>query len=209
MATSAKENILKKIRQALVQPVPVPFEQSNAAQAIFTPPHADNTLIFAEEFTKLQGQFLYCENNEVAAQNLQQLCVQMKWSKVFCSDAKLAAAFLPAIPHYADLADCDVSVTSCARLVARTGTIVLQSTQEHGRTASVYAPVHVCIAYTSQLVYDVKDALQVLKPDDVTKMPSFISFASGPSRTADIEKTLVTGVHGPKAVYCLLIEDAE
>ena len=37
-------------------------------------------------------------------------------------------------------------------------------------------------------------------------IPSLITFATGPSRTADIEKTLVTGVHGPKEVYCFLIE---
>jgi len=39
-------------------------------------------------------------------------------------------------------------------------------------------------------------------------MPSLITFASGPSRTADIEKTLVTGVHGPKEVYLFLVESA-
>ncbi|HYE54693.1 MAG TPA: LUD domain-containing protein [Chitinophagaceae bacterium] len=38
------------------------------------------------------------------------------------------------------------------------------------------------------------------------KLPSFFSFATGPSRTADIEKTLVVGVHGPKEVYCFLID---
>ncbi|TAF92879.1 MAG: lactate utilization protein B/C, partial [Bacteroidetes bacterium] len=36
--------------------------------------------------------------------------------------------------------------------------------------------------------------------------PSMVSFAAGPSRTADIEKTLVVGVHGPKQVYCFLVE---
>jgi L-lactate dehydrogenase complex protein LldG len=38
------------------------------------------------------------------------------------------------------------------------------------------------------------------------KLPSMISFATGPSRTADIEKTLVVGVHGPKEVYCFLAD---
>jgi L-lactate dehydrogenase complex protein LldG len=38
------------------------------------------------------------------------------------------------------------------------------------------------------------------------KMPSMVSFATGPSRTADIEKTLVVGVHGPKEVYCFLLD---
>ena len=75
-----------------------------------------------------------------------------------------------------------------------------------GRTGSVYAPVHICIAYTDQVVYDVKDALLLLQEKYGMALPSFISFASGPSRTADIEKTLVTGVHGPKEVYCFLTD---
>jgi ribonucleoside-diphosphate reductase beta chain len=41
-----------------------------------------------------------------------------------------------------------------------------------------------------------------------TQLPSFISLASGPSRTADIEKTLVTGIHGPKEIYCFLLESS-
>jgi L-lactate dehydrogenase complex protein LldG len=71
----------------------------------------------------------------------------------------------------------------------------------------VYAPVHVCIARASQLVADLKDALQYIKTRHAEKWPSQVTFASGPSRTADIEKTLVTGVHGPKEVYCFLVED--
>ncbi|MBP6687047.1 MAG: LUD domain-containing protein, partial [Lacibacter sp.] len=77
---------------------------------------------------------------------------------------------------------------------------------ESGRTTSVYAPVHVCIAYASQLVYDLKDALLALREKYNGQLPSFISFATGPSRTADIEKTLVVGVHGPKEVFVFLID---
>jgi L-lactate dehydrogenase complex protein LldG len=71
----------------------------------------------------------------------------------------------------------------------------------------VYAPVHICIAYTDQLVYDIKDALQLVK-DKYPQMPSMVTLATGPSRTADIEKTLVVGVHGPKEVFCFLVERA-
>ena len=77
--------------------------------------------------------------------------------------------------------------------------------QLSGRTSSVYAPIHICIAYTHQLVFDISDSLQQFK-NDVEHIPSMISFASGPSRTADIEKTLVVGVHGPKEVYCFLVD---
>jgi L-lactate dehydrogenase complex protein LldG len=74
-------------------------------------------------------------------------------------------------------------------------------------TGSVYAPVHICIAYTSQLLFDLKDALLLLKEKYAGNIPSLITFATGPSRTADIEKTLVTGVHGPKEVYLFLVEN--
>ncbi len=55
-------------------------------------------------------------------------------------------------------------------------------------------------------MYDVKDALQLVKEKYSDKLPSLITFATGPSRTADIEKTLVVGVHGPKEVYLFLVE---
>ena len=61
-----------------------------------------------------------------------------------------------------DLAGSDVSITGCEALIARTGSIVMSSAQESGRTVSVYAPVHICIAYTNQLVYDIRDGLDML-----------------------------------------------
>ena len=106
-----------------------------------------------------------------------------------------------------DLSNCDVSITGCEYLVARTGSIVMSAAQSSGRSASVYAPIHICIAYTGQIVYDIKDALQGAKEKYGNDLPSLITFATGPSRTADIEKTLVVGVHGPKEVYLFLVEE--
>jgi L-lactate dehydrogenase complex protein LldG len=71
----------------------------------------------------------------------------------------------------------------------------------------VYTPVHICIAFTSQLVYDIKDGLVKLQQKYKNNLPSMITLATGPSRTADIEKTLVVGVHGPKEVYLFLVDD--
>jgi L-lactate dehydrogenase complex protein LldG len=82
---------------------------------------------------------------------------------------------------------------------------VLSSQQLSGRASSIYAPIHICIAYTHQLVYDIADSLDQFKRD-IDFLPSMISYATGPSRTADIEKTLVVGVHGPKEVYCFLVD---
>ena len=133
---------------------------------------------------------------------LQELIAAKEWTKIYCNTEKWKDPFSNTI----NLPGCDASITGCEYLVARTGTIVMSTAQQSGRTVSVYAPVHICIAYSSQLVYDIKDALLQIKEKYSGNTPSLITFATGPSRTADIEKTLVTGVHGPKEVYCFLIE---
>lgn len=204
----AKENILKKIRQALSHPVPVPFPHSEGNNSVFQPPVDDMAVQFAQQFTSLQGKFVFCADEQDMAEQLLQLAAARKWDKVVCREKPLQQLLQQKFPvtFHKELADCDVSVTGCELLVSRTGTIVLSAASESGRTTSVYAPVHVCIAYSNQLVYDLKDALQVLKEKYNGNIPSFISFATGPSRTADIEKTLVVGVHGPKEVFVFLIE---
>ena len=198
----AKENILKRIRQALSNSAPLPFPQSEGNNSVFPPAPDDLEVVFAKEFVNLQGKFAFCTDEKDMLQQIQQLIVEKQWTKIYCNEDKWNTAFSNTI----NLAGCDASITGCEFLVARTGTIVMSAAQQSGRTVSVYAPVHICIAYTSQLVYDIKDALQTLKEKYAGNMPSLITFASGPSRTADIEKTLVTGVHGPKEVYCFLVE---
>jgi L-lactate dehydrogenase complex protein LldG len=202
MATTAKENILKRIRQALSNPVPLPFPNSEGASSLYQPPTDDLEVLFAQEFTKLQGKFAFCTSEEDLLEQIKKLIATKEWTKIYCTEDKWNNTFSNTI----SLSSCDVSITGCESLVARTGTIVLSAASQSGRTVSVYAPIHICVAYTSQLVYDIKDALQNIKEKYQNNMPSLITFATGPSRTADIEKTLVTGVHGPKEVYCFLVE---
>jgi L-lactate dehydrogenase complex protein LldG len=208
-ASTSKENILKKIRKALSQSTPLPFPQSEGTQPVFHPLQQDIEVEFAEQFTKLQGKFIYCINSQELAFQLSSLIKKQDWQKVYCLEDKLIGSMAGQLADRlikTDLAGCDVSITGCEYLVARTGSIVLSAAQLGGRTTSVYAPIHICIAYTSQLVYDIKDALQAVKEKYGNNLPSLITFATGPSRTADIEKTLVVGVHGPKEVYLFLVE---
>ncbi len=201
-ATTAKENILKRIRKALSNPVPLPFPLSEGSNAIYKPQAEELEIIFAQAFTSLQGKFAFCLDEQDLQQQLQQLISAKEWTKIFCNDTKWKEAFSNTI----SLETCDAAITGCEYLVARTGTIVLSAAGQSGRTVSVYAPVHICIAYTNQLLYDVKDALQNIKEKYAGNIPSLITLATGPSRTADIEKTLVTGVHGPKEVFLFLVE---
>ncbi len=205
----SKENILKKIRKALSHSTPLPFPQSEGSQPVFHPLEQEAEVEFAEQFTKLQGKFIYCINRQEFAFQLSSLIKKQDWQKVFCVEDKLIEPVEEQLSERlvkTGLADCDVSITGCEYLVARTGSIVMSSAQASGRSVSVYAPIHICIAYTNQLVYDLKDALQAAKEKYGNQLPSLITFATGPSRTADIEKTLVVGVHGPKEVYLFLVE---
>lgn len=200
--TTAKENILKRIRKALAHPVPLPFPLSEGTADLYHKPVDELDVIFAETFTKLQGKFVFCADENELHQQLQLLIANKEWMKIYCNDDRWNETYSNTI----SLESCDASITGCEFLVARTGSIVMSAAEQSGRTVSVYAPVHICIAYTGQLVFDIKDALQLLKEKYATAMPSFITFATGPSRTADIEKTLVTGVHGPKEVYLFLVD---
>ena len=208
--SNAKETILKKIRQALSTPVPVPFPHSEGTESVYQQASQDIEFEFAEKFTKLQGRFSFCINHKELVEQLQLLFQARKWENIYCREDALKENLSKHGLKQGftnDLHNCHASLTTCESLIARTGSIVMSSALQSGRTVSVYAPVHICIAYTDQLLYDVKDALVNIKgnyADD--PLPSLITLATGPSRTADIEKTLVVGVHGPKEVFCFLVE---
>lgn len=208
-ASTAKENILKKIRQALNTSVPVPFPQSEGNNSVFKQSGQEPEVEFAENFSKLQGRFSYCANSDELIQQLVTLFEARKWNNIFCNEPTFKKIFEEKniqLNFSDNLKTCDASITGCEMLIARTGSIMLSSALPAGRTISVYAPVHICIAYTNQLVYDIKDALGNITEKYQEQLPSLITLATGPSRTADIEKTLVVGVHGPKEVFCFLVE---
>jgi L-lactate dehydrogenase complex protein LldG len=205
MSSSAKNNILKKIRLALTHSTPIPFPQSEGNSNFIQPLQQDILVEFAEQFTALQGKFSFCSNQNELQQHFTQLCQQHNWTKIFCEEQQ----WLPLVTPRTwsdDIITCDAAITSCELLVARTGSILI-SAKNSGRINSVYTPVHICIAFTSQLVYDIKDGLVKLQQKYKNNLPSMITLATGPSRTADIEKTLVVGVHGPKEVYLFLVDD--
>ena len=203
--STAKNNILKKIRMALAKPTPLPFPEAEGAENPVQPQQEDLVVTFAEQFTALQGKFIFCIDEQEFRTAFEKLCYQNQWTKIYCEEEKFRRMLQPTVLAD-DIITCEASVTGCESLVARTGSLMLSATHQ-GRIPSVYAPVHVCVAYTSQLVYDIKDGLETIQNKYRDFLPSMITLATGPSRTADIEKTLVVGVHGPKEVYCFVIDD--
>jgi len=189
--------------------VPVPFPANKPAENIFTPSSSEPAIEFAENFSNLQGRFSFCADTNELLQQLNTLITTRNWKHLFCAEADTFSSlftnnFMALLTD--NLSACDAAITSCECLIARTGTIVLSS-KEQGRTASVYAPVHICIAFTNQLVTDIKDALILLEKNIQTLCLHFFHLPQAQACTSDIEKTLVVGVHGPKEVFCFLVEN--
>ncbi len=103
------------------------------------------------------------------------------------------------------LAGLDVSVTMATMGIAETATCVLDCSDEEVRLASMLCEDHVLVLPKSVLKetsFDVEQAVEALQKNG----PRFISFISGASRTADIERVLALGVHGPLQLHVLLLE---
>lgn len=104
--------------------------------------------------------------------------------------------------------DTDAGITDVHAALAETGTMVCCSDGGHSRGLSLVPPVHVPIVRKSDIVPDMFDYWTKMKGTAAVQMPSSIAFITGPSKTADIEGVLVTGVHGPGVVHIMLVEDA-
>ncbi len=106
----------------------------------------------------------------------------------------------------AAIARADVGITEADALVAASGTLVLRAASG-ARTVSLLPPVHVAVVPCARLVADLTTALRLVRRGDPPD--ACVTLVTGPSRTADIEKKLVVGVHGPCALHVILVDGAE
>ena len=207
--TTAKERLLKKVRKALLE------KRDNPYPNLEDLPHypLNDELLevtFAQEFTAISGQFVFCEDEVHFIENLLNLADQRKWHKIYCWEPALQEILTrydyPFFETDKDFEQAEIGLTLCETLIARNGSILLSNSGMAGRRLSIYPPVHIVLAYTSQLVPDLKDAFALLKSKYGNQIPSMITNVTGPSRTADIEKTLVLGAHGPKELFVFLLD---
>ncbi|WP_073237312.1 LutC/YkgG family protein [Pedobacter caeni] len=207
---SSKELMLKKIRKALLEKRDNPYPNLED-----TPLYPKNDelleILFAEELTNVSGNFIYCENGMDFIENILQLADKFNWRKIYCWEPELQQLLSEyEFPFYQtdkDFELAEVGITLCEALIARNGSVMVSNENAAGRRLSIFPHHHIVIARTGQLVLDLKDAFKLIKNKYADQLPSMISTITGPSRTADIEKTLVLGAHGPKELFVFLIDD--
>lgn len=207
---SSKELMLKKIRKALLEKRDNPYPNLEES-ALYKTNTEELEILFAEQLTAVAGNFIYCENGIDFIENILTLADRFNWRKIYCWEPELQSL----LSHYEfpfyqtdkDFDQAEVGITLCEALIARNGSVMVSNQQAAGRRLSIFPHHHIVIARTGQLVLDLKDAFALLKDKYGTQIPSMVSTITGPSRTADIEKTLVLGAHGPKELFVFLIDD--
>jgi len=189
----ARNNILERVRAALRVEAHRPPPPTSAP--IF-PPVTDPEARFREEFTALKGQLIT---------NAEKLAGFLKdFPKIATDRSDLVGKTIG--EANASVSECDVGVTSCDCLVAQTGSIIVSTLSAGGRALTVLPPTHLVIARRDQIVPDLAAAMALLRQRYNKHWPSALSVITGPSRTADIEKILVMGAHGPKRLVLYFVD---
>jgi len=206
-----RSKIIANIQNALKKESTKKSPKPDFSAPIYTKPaHDDLAILFAENLKSIQGNFCFCEDEKDFLVNVSALIQHKKTTDIYVWEQELHKILdLSDIVYQKDeehFLKAEIGITACEMLVARDGGVLVSSRQKAGRRLTVYPHVHIVVAYASQLVYDVETALSKMR-EKYKSMPSMISFINGPSRTADIEKTLVLGAHGPKELHVFLIDD--
>jgi len=208
---TSKEKILKKVRNALIEKMPGPYDNADADVSVYVKSSTEYPEVeFAEVFSRLGGNFFFAQSYNELVSQLQHLLLELQLQSVFCTDATLQkmveSAQIEIIRNHEEIVRCQASLTFCEVLVSRLGAIVMSSQIAGGRACFSLPPVHIVVATPFQIVPDIEEAFSFLNKKYSGNLPSMITFVAGPSRTADIEKTLVLGAHGPEGLYLLLSE---
>ncbi len=199
----SREHILEKIKKGKNS---LTTEKPDFSSPIYKEILPNKAECFKKELETVSGKCTICNSINEVFTDLIDYIKQEGISKIFCKEIEIKKALLDNNIPYQDnvdaFVDMEAAITNCEFLVARTGSVVVTSNKESGRQLNFFPPTHIVIAKKSQLVDYVEDALIALQDKyNATNLPRMVSYISGPSRTADIEKTLVLGAHGPKILH--------
>lgn len=207
--TSAREEILRKLTTS-VYPVPEPpdFEQPVFPPVIFSP-----ELTFKTQLEAISGKVFIFHSETELFNSLKKQLEQFQPGTVYCSEPEIKTnlqRFEIAFKEYgSDAKNIEAGITGCEFLVAQTGSVMVSSVQGGGRQMNIFPPLHIVIASKDQLVATLEEAYSNIQQKYIDDLPSQIALVTGPSRTADIEKTLVLGAHGPRELWVFLLHSVE
>jgi L-lactate dehydrogenase complex protein LldG len=222
--SEAREAIMQSIRAHLAKSENISDHHAPASPVSSAPINEDSTdaalspvAMFCERLESVGGHCVTARDEYDAVRALTNIVAALQndgaGQRIALSDApiltgltrNIAASEITVGPPAADLFNFDVGITTAQAGIAETGTLVLEAEKERHRLVSLLPPVHIAVLRSRDIYLTIGDALQRLRDEE--RMSRAITFITGPSRTADIELTLTVGVHGPKEVYVIVLEE--
>ncbi len=217
---SSRDQILQRLQQAAPaqSDLELPAPRDESLFQDYPGDKQDLAELFAQRLVALKGEFHRAADETAAAHAVLDILKTGEQGPVAVQREPLVDRVMAQLPGLSRLAEDDaeprkvdsrdfaaysVGISTADFLVARTGSVILRSTSCGGRRLTVLPPLHLVIARIHQLVPSLDDALSVIGQDDLW---SFATIVTGPSRTADIEKTVVLGAHGPKRLVVVLCQ---
>jgi L-lactate dehydrogenase complex protein LldG len=214
MENPGREAILSRIRTALTKPAA--HHVAKAAGEIFFP--MGDPL---EEFQKQCGinntDCLNMASVDASAAAIAQIISALPAGPIFLQDAPILRRLSTTLLNGRKVQwsteglpaeESQATITLAETLVAATGSVFVSSACG-GRGAAVVAPIHIVLAFTDQLVPDLEAAFARLRQEGTPEQNSMMVLITGSSRTADIEKILVMGAHGPRRFVVALSPRSE
>jgi L-lactate dehydrogenase complex protein LldG len=223
--STMRDTILGRVKEALSRPSN-PGVRSVAGDGVrdvrearsFLPPGGETDEERMANFTrlaeKLKVEVHLAKGQLDVGHLLKKLKEEENWDRIAShrtpvTESQVPGLGLPVVwtddePDTDTLEACPVGITRCEALIAQTGSVLITSKGCGGRALSVLPPHHIVLAKRSQLLPDMLAGYDLLRETYGSKMPSFISFITGASRTGDIERILVLGAHGPKRLTVII-----
>jgi len=172
-------------------------EKAEAVQVIVSTIHTmEDAFQYTVDITKKQ------RGRTVVAAGLK--AKEQGYLKNECEASGLRLLEFPLRPHANEI---HTSLTIVDGGVAETGTLVLDSTSEDVRIATMLAETHVAVLPALKIKPDTTALENELNAALKADVPSYTAFITGASRTADIERVLAVGVHGPQELHILIMEE--
>ena len=218
---SAREKILARIRKAQGRGVSRPSQAELEAVQTYLRAHPRGTLPRVEGDLKTRFR-ARAESMQSTTEEIERMsevpAAVARYLKA--NDVPLSGCVWPQLAHLdwkgAGLAleprgakDGDpVGVTGAFAAIAETGTLVLASGPDTPATASLLPETHVAVVSVGRVVAHMEQAWDLAR-EELRELPRAINFVSGPSRTADIDQTIVLGAHGPYRVHVVLVRQEQ
>lgn len=222
LVDEARDSILSRIKLALRGPSPRPhwLDESVDDRPLFFLPDSDVAALrdrFRQEFEAVMGEWHAADQPAAAAALFADWCQSLGAHSILAADGPLVRSLLRERTEVTWMTGegtpivwekFAVGVTPCECLIAESGSIIVSSALS-GRATSILPPNHLVVATDDQIVPDIETAIARLRARYGNSLPSNLSMITGPSRTADIEKILVLGAHGPRRLALMLLPSHE